>query len=373
MTDMPAFERDLHSKKDRTEPSLFQRLRVASAKSGRNAFEIAREFWRLHRGRGKLSIAEYCDYGLYDSERFSDEDKGRFPSESVHWNLTADCCDMSWRALTEDKWLSAFFLSGAGVRVPETLAILDRSLRTYVGVEKIATADHLKSFLTTQASLPMFGKHLRGIGSFGVFMITGADDEAIHLANEKPLGYEAFFEEFVGKHSYVLQRVVANHSFFEKYTPNTVTVRIVNILTDNGVVTPFALLKLPSRRNIADNFWREGNLICNLDVASGEILSAVAKTSGDAERLTDHPETGHRLIGEVLPLWPEITALNLRCATLFAPVRYQSLDIAISQDGPVVVEINTGSAFDLPQLASGVGFLTDEVTEFFRSCGSRYV
>jgi len=373
MTDMPAFDRDLHSKKDKAAPSLLEHLHIASAKSGRNAFSIAREFWRLHRGRGKLSIAEYFDYGLYDSERFSERDKDRFLSESIHWNLTADCCDMSWRALTEDKWLSAFFLAGAGVRVPETLAILDRSLRTYVGVEKIATADRLKSFLTTQASLPIFGKHLRGIGSFGVFMITGADEEAIHLANEKPLSYEAFFEDFVGTHSYVLQRVVRNHAFFEKYTPNTVTIRIVNILTDDGVKTPFALLKMPSQRNIADNFWREGNLICNLDVATGEILRAVAKTSSDAQQITEHPETGNALIGEVVPLWPEITAMNLRCATLFAPVRYQSLDVAIEQDGPVVVEINTGSAFDLPQLASGAGFLTDDITAFFRSCGCGYV
>lgn len=365
MTDIHALDRDLRSKKDRSTLPFFEYLRLASAKSGRNAFDIAREFFQLHRGRGKLSIAEYFDYGLYDSENLSRADKSRYISESIHWKIAAKCCDMSWRALTEDKWLCAVFLANAGVRVPETLAILDQSLRTYVGVEKIATVDRLKSFLTSEASLPVYGKHLRGIGSLGNFLMTGADDEAIHLKNEPPLGYETFFDGFVGKYAYILQTVVRNHAFFEQYTPNTATVRVVNILTDQRVLTPFAVLKLPSHRNIADNFWRGGNLICNLDVATGEILRVVSRSSNDIQQHTDHPETGRRLIGEVVPLWPELIDVNQRCATLFAPVRYQSLDIAITQNGPVVVEINTGGAFDLPQLASGTGFLTDEVTASF--------
>jgi hypothetical protein len=60
-----------------------------------------------------------------------------------------------------------------------------------------------------------------------------------------------------------------------------------------------------------------------------------------------------------------------RCAPIFQPVRYQSMDIGITQAGPVLIEINTGGGFDLPQLASGEGFLTDEVRDFFRACGYR--
>ena len=34
-------------------------------------------------------------------------------------------------------------------------------------------------------------------------------------------------------------------------------------------------------------------------------------------------------------------------------------------------EVNTGGAFNIPQLAGGRGFLTDRVLDFFRACGSR--
>jgi hypothetical protein len=45
------------------------------------------------------------------------------------------------------------------------------------------------------------------------------------------------------------------------------------------------------------------------------------------------------------------------------------MDIAIAQDAPVLIEINTGGGFNLPQLASGEAFLSDEVRDFFRACG----
>jgi hypothetical protein len=45
------------------------------------------------------------------------------------------------------------------------------------------------------------------------------------------------------------------------------------------------------------------------------------------------------------------------------------MDIAITQEEPVLIEINTGGGFDLPQYASGAGFLTEEVRNFFQSCG----
>ena len=35
----------------------------------------------------------------------------------------------------------------------------------------------------------------------------------------------------------------------------------------------------------------------------------------------------------------------------------------------MLIEINTGGGYDLPQLASGKGFLTGEVRKFFRDCG----
>ena len=72
-----------------------------------------------------------------------------------------------------------------------------------------------------------------------------------------------------------------------------------------------------------------------------------------------------------LPLWDDVLDLAHACSLIFTPVRYQSMDVATTPAGPMLIEINTGGGFDLPQLVSGRGFLTDEVQEFFSECGVR--
>src|SRR3546814_4543433 len=76
------------------------------------------------------------------------------------------------------------------------------------------------------------------------------------------------------------------------------------------------------------------------------------------EEFQQHPATGQQLVGTRLPHWQEVRRVNDACARLFAPVRYQSLDIALTDAGPVVVEVNVGGSFVLPQMASGQGLLT---------------
>lgn len=368
--DVHAVTRD-RADRDRHQPTLLDYLRHAQHRSGRRSLALAREFLRLHRGTGRLTLPEYVQYGVYDTGRHSAEAQSRFITNTLHWPITHVCCDMTWQATTEDKWLCSHILARSAVRVPETLAVIDRGERTYPDTRKIATAGQLRDFMTAPGVLPLFGKENRGICSFGAFLAIDADDGGIVLEGAGRIGYDAFLDRFVGDTPYLLQRVVRNHGFFDRHAERLATVRLCVLVADDGVKIPFAVLKLPARGNIADNFWRPGNLACNLDVRTGRVLTVRTK---DALGTTDHvvhPETGAFLAGETLPMWDRVLELARCCAPVFRPVRYQSMDIAIAPDGPVLIEINTGGGFDLPQLASGEGFLTDEVRDFFRGCGYR--
>ncbi len=168
---------------------------------------------------------------------------------------------------------------------------------------------------------------------------------------------------------YLLQRLETNHGFFDRYTDSLATVRVCILIDNADIKIPFAVLKLPSRENVTDSFWRPGNLACDVDTHSGEILGVRSKDALGVTEHALHPATGEPLLGEVVPMWDRVLDLAHCCAPIFHPVRYQSMDIAITQEGPVLIEINTGGGFDLPQLASGKGFLTNEVREFFRACG----
>jgi len=350
-------------------PSNFEYLMRAQKLSKRSALELTREFIGLSFGRGKLTLQEYVQYGVYDNKRYTPEQQSRFLSNLTHWPLTHLCCDMTWQATTEDKWLCSHILDRSNIAIPCNLAIIDTSSRKYIGIEKITTGAQLRDFVRVNGLRQFFGKENRGICSFGAFLVEDADDTALHLRGHGPVDYDTLMQKFVGETGYLLQTLQSNHPFFARYTQSLATIRVCILYDGGDVKIPFAVLKLPSGKNIADNFWRPGNLACAIEVASGRILRVRSKDFLGTTEYTAHPETGAAMIGETLPMWDRVLELVRECAPIFAPVRYQSMDIAITPDGPILIEINTGGGFDLPQLATGEGFLTDEVIEFFKSCG----
>ena len=85
--------------------------------------------------------------------------------------------------------------------------------------------------------------------------------------------------------------------------------------------------------------------------------------------LEHHPETNERVTDVILPMWDEVLKMVHDVARLYSPVKFQSVDLAITEKGPAIVEINTGGSFYLPQMASGKGLLTDEFIDLLRRAG----
>ena len=347
-------------------------LRHASRKSGRTPPALALEYLKLLRGSGRMTLPEYVQYGIYDPA-LSDAERRRFITNTLHWLITHRCCDMTWQVTTEDSWLCARILADSGILMPRTLAIVDRTGRTYPGTRTIRTPAALRKFALANIrdGVSVFGKENRGVAGFGTLHILEAESDRLHLEGEGWFRYEHCLNTLIGDAPYIFQPFEQNHPFISRYTSHLATVRICLLLTQVGPKFPFAVLKLPSEGRNSDHFWRKGNLACDVEPRTGTIRRARTKDALGTTDYTNHPETGARLVGEVLPLWDDVLDLVRGCAWIFSPVRYQSMDVAITPDGPMLIEINTGGGFDLPQLASGRGFLTDEVQEFFSECGVR--
>lgn len=354
---------------DKPKINVADAVTYAAKQSGRGVFEIGMEYWKLSKGPTKISPANYCNYRLFDSEKFSPAEKSEFIAANLHWKLVSQCNDHAWFAATEDKWLSALILNDAGIKTPETVAIIDAGFRSYGATTKLTNAEDLATYLTTKAKLPLFLKPVRGIASIGANIITHATKNNFTTHDGRTLEYHAIFDEIIGNDAFLLQTVVESHSFIKQYTPNVATIRMQNLLVDGSVKTPAAVIKIPSKNHVTDNVWREGNLVCNLDVDTGEILSAVHRDGFKTLHYTHHPETGKPLVGERLPQWDNVCEINKRAAKLFPAVTFQSQDIALTEDGPLVVEVNVGGSIDILQLAAGKGFMTKENQALFRACG----
>jgi len=345
---------------------------LQAKKCNKTGFRLAREIWQLYLGPGGVGPNDYFMYQLYDDKKYTPQEKRRFISDRLVDRVTYTCGDIRWDVLTDDKSICYALLQQAGFPVPQTLAVVDGTMRSFDGARKISSPAMLKDFLTGLNAYPVFAKSNAGLGSFGAFMIAGVDGDRVLLEQSEPMTFDELFQQRIGKRPFLLQAFIQNDPVIAAFSKYLATVRVVNMVKPDRVWTPFALLKIPSGQSVADNYWRSGNLLANLDVDTGVIRRVVRGKGVALEELTDHPDTGQKLVGLALPHWHRLRELNEACARLFAPLRYHSLDVALTPEGPVIVEVNIGGSFVLPQIGSGRGLLNDEVLDFFRSCGCRF-
>jgi len=331
--------------------------------------KLSREFIRLSRAPGRLQFDDYVLYRLFDSPGLDDAAKREFLSDSIHWNIVSQVCNLSWQIVTEDKFLSYAYLDRLGFPTPKTVAVLDPGSRTYGNVPTLRNPEDLRSFLKGTAIFPLFAKPNHGLGSYGAAIIKGVDGNDLHFESADSHSIEESFTRLTKGGAFILQEIVKNHADILAIAPNLATIRVMNFIHDGTLRTPFCLIKLPASSSIADNYWRTGNMLASINPETGRIERAVRGKGLTLETLEAHPETGQPFLGLQIPHWDKVVTMNRQCAFSFDAIKFQSADIAVTPDGPLMVEVNTGGAFDLPQLASGRGFLTPEVREILLSFG----
>lgn len=340
-------------------------LQVVGELGARSAFRIHREMRQCRKGPGRINKLDYFTYRLYEKD---EAQRQEFISDWMHWPIHKFCQDPEQSPITVDKSRCTETLLEAGIPTIPIRAVVDPVRGRYGNSRTITTDDDFRHFFQS-SKLPLFAKPNSLLGSFGAFRIEGADAETLTINGDEQVVIDGALDGLMAGVPYVIQPVIENHEAVAEIASSLATIRTVNFVSSGEVRMAAAVLKLPVGGNIADNFWRSGNLLADVDPKTGILERVVAGTGPDQVEHSDHPNTGAQLVGRELPQWDEVQELNHRVAELFSGIRYQSQDIALTPDGPVVVEVNSGGSFVLPQVASGRGLLTEENKSFFESCG----
>ena len=344
------------------------RIEQAARETGLPLDEVLTRFRELAEGPGRLTADEYIRNGLHLPNRYSDAERAAFLSSDLHWPIVTRVCDMSWYGAVDDKWLCQSILAGASVPVPVTLAVTDRTKRQFPGTPTLRSAADLAGFLFQRKGRPFFAKPVRGIGGHGAILISRVDGTRVHVEGHGAMEPAAFWDA-LGPVPYLFQDILENHPVLAKLASHLATIRLNVFVYDDMVTLAFAVLKLPAAGNVLDSPLRPGNIVCDVADPEGVIRSIVTSTGTDRVSHALHPETGAPMLGLALPYWAELRKIAAMAALVFAPLRYQSMDIAITPTGPVVVEVNAGGSLGMVQRATRAGFLQPHVRHFLTVCG----
>jgi hypothetical protein len=152
-------------------------------------------------------------------------------------------------------------------------------------------------------------------------------------------------------------RVTPHHTLAALTAGALPTARIVTCLDERGkpeVMVSVFRMSIGANRTV-DNM-HAGGIAAAVDIATGR-LGRASDLGMDASLgwFSAHPDTGETIEGRLLPFWEEAKRLAIRAHSAFADRILVGWDIAILQDGPILVEGNGNPDLDIIQRFMRVG------------------
>ena len=348
---------------------------LVKMQTGKSKLQQFFEIIRLSCGKLRLGIDEYYELGVFDDTSFPCQEKVR----CVGWRGSALIDRLlnvdHWRATANDKVLNYAILAHFGFPIPETIASFSPSGRTIAGERLLRTKEALFSYLCSGLTFPVFVKPIHGTYGRGTFCLQSPlnDEESYldargHAVSRDELLSVCFNEKFGGM---LFQERLVQHPVVAAIVGSTVScVRVIVAVGDDR--PPEVILtfwKIGREKNITDNFCmgESGNLLAWIDVETGVVGRVITGLWPTGKECRNHPDTHAQLSGVRLPDWPSALSLCRRAAELFPGLRLQHWDIAFSNDGPVLMELNTEADLGVPQYLGGKAFVTEGIEALMKS------
>lgn len=313
-----------------------------------------------------MGLDEYYDYGVWRPE--AREARMAFVGWRAAWKLQEAMSSPGWSVQSSDKLVCASLCRAWDLAHPQLRAIYSEGQARAGGdVPTLRSLDEARAFLASpEARLPLFVKPIRsrtGIGGAAVAGFDAATDRAI-LANGGTAALREVFAPNAGDRGYwpagcLLQELLRPHPEIARRTGGRLcTARVIVLLEREGPRVTQAWLRVARGANMVDNIrhGETGNSWGAVEVATGRVLRQVVDAGFDETEIQRHPDTGEPIVGFVLPDWEAGLALCLRASLCFGGFRAQGWDLALTDRGPVLVELNAPFDLDAAQIAAQRGF-----------------
>lgn len=323
----------------------------------------ARQVWEqlVVAFRHSISPKKYYVFELFRPERYARAGAyiARYEFKGGLHNLIESRIERPSRRILNDK--AAFFqhCEKAGVR----------SIPTYMLVRSDGSVERLLEFTGDLPAVDIFFKPQGGRGGRGcerwLLQADGTYADQ-HGTRKNAAGLLAHIKALAVDEPIIVQQALFGHSDLRDLAINVLTTcRVMSVKNETGgYEVTHAVFKSSTRSDsVVDNFHK-GGIVSRVDVATGKLGPASdAGTRQPCVWFDKHPTTGAQIAGRQLPFWQETKDLLCRGHAAFPDRVTIGWDVAITDDGPIIVEGNVQSGCDMIQrthdVPAGIGRLAE--------------
>ncbi|MDM9632224.1 sugar-transfer associated ATP-grasp domain-containing protein [Robiginitalea aurantiaca] len=214
-------------------------------------------------------------------------------------------------------------------------------------IERITTNEGLKKFFN---EVLLDNK----IESLFIRPIDSRGGEGCYKLNLETIGTDLeLISDQIREGSHVFTEVIQQHKAINKIHSSSVnTIRLITLQSDIAETKIIsAAIRFGVGDGIVDNL-HSGGFMVGINIETGVLnkFGWLEERTANGEVITHHPDSGIRLGGFQIPYFKEACEMVLE-ATKFLPKTLIGWDVAIQNDGPIIVEGNDSPGLEVSDVA----------------------
>lgn len=289
----------------------------------------------------------YFRFGMFMKDF---NDINRMKSFVPQGAYAAYCKDFAYPAkydmLIDDKILFHDIMQQYGLPVPYRFFIF-RGNRFRKGVE-ILSDKHVDEIISSITDERIFVKRFTGGAASGVSIFTKKGDVFVNAEGERVSA--SMIRRQYANQDFIFEKQIKQEEVLRKFNPDTVNT--IRVLTYNNKIIS-ASVRFGAKGDYIDNVSK-GGVAVSLDIESGK-LGRYGMRMYDVKKYYEHPDTHLAFDGVVVTQWPEVKAVVEKSMLYLPYFKSVGYDVATTDEGPIIIEINTGAGIGLSQMGKEYG------------------
>lgn len=227
-------------------------------------------------------------------------------------------------AILNDKWVTSQYLQSCGIATTNSIVVKT----------PFVTDEEVLSKIKQSGETKFFAKIMDGFQGRGAFPFTMIGNEFI--IDGKTISEADLVKRLDG---YIVESLIDQHEALNEICPHTVSsLRVVTVCNEDNVDVVISLLFMGAGDAHTSNLFQGGIMLSVNE--SGEVGEVGVKAKINRGRYRQHPDTGFVFKGFKVPYWKEVTELAKNAHKCFPKIHSIGWDIAITKNGPIIIEGN---------------------------------
>ena len=312
---------------------------LAAIARWRQALEMVLLYLLRRIGPGYYVSGAWWRTDISFSDKWNHMNRGEYRRFIARHNPAA------YQKISQHKLVEKAVLTLQGVPTPRFIGYVEAGSGRGAGGQAIGSVGDLEILLRGQLGKRVCFKPAEGYGGagFAAYDIRLNQDGALtlhHPVRDEFISLQSWWDGMQGSSDgYLLEEYLEQHPQMAALNKDSVnTLRVWVYRGRGGYRVPGALIRVGRRGSQVDN-TSSGGVRCVIDADSGR--TKLVRLEQHSEHMIDnHPDSGMPLHGVQIPYWNDCKELSKLALSVFPHMKIAGLDIAITPEGPKIIELN---------------------------------